>query len=74
MELHKGWIVDSTDDYENKQSELAINYSVNGRYAGQIIKGIIMPDVHLKNDKYFIPDANGLDTITKEDIKQIDII
>ena len=73
MELLKGWVCDTVEDYEKKQSELQLLYNITQRYAGSIRNGVTVPDVVLINDKLFIPDRNGEDNILKSHIKQIDV-
>ena len=73
MEFHKGWIVDTVEDYEIKQHSLTAKYGINGRYSGRIIQGTTKPDVVLKSGKYFIPDKNGIDAIIRADIFMEDL-
>lgn len=71
MELHNGWVVKSLEDYEVKQQEQAELIEIKGRYAGRVIKGVVIPDVTLINGNYFIPsiDSTGTDNIAIEEIK-----
>ena len=74
MAFHKGDIAETIEAYELKQSQIAIEKGIVGRYAGREIKGVIYPDVILNNGFYFIPNETGNDTILKEDIKQEELI
>ena len=73
MELVNGWILPTVQAYEEKQTELGLDYNINStRYAGRVINGVVVPDVELIIGGYFMKDIKGLgkDNITLAEIKE----
>jgi len=76
----KGFILNTIEEYEAKQSELAISENVDfnldeegnqldrKRYAGRLEKGVTIPDITLKDGTFFIPFDGGIDTIELTDL------
>ena len=80
----KGYILDTVEQYETKQDEIAdlmnLGYKtkedIDGnpiqgekvRYAGRIKNGVTYPDILLNSGKFFIPYNAGPDEISMSDI------
>tara|TARA_R110000772_G_scaffold161680_1_gene272802 strand:+ start:162 stop:422 length:261 start_codon:yes stop_codon:yes gene_type:complete len=86
METIKGYIVSTIQEYEVKQNEIALSMGIvkqneialsmgitNQRYAGRFVDGVTFPDIQLNDNSYFIPYEEGVDSISKSDIKVLDI-
>lgn len=54
-----GHLLDTIEDYESKQNEIAIRKGIDCRWAGRHGK----PDIRTLDGKYFCPDELGLDTM-----------
>jgi len=70
----KGYIVDTIEDYEIKQAEIAniIGLAQGVRYAGRIDdKGNVIADIVLIDGRFAIPYEQGTDTIKKSQLPKI---
>jgi|GEM_PF-4520051 len=65
----KGYTESTIKAYESRQSQIATEMGITGRYAGRIVNDQVRPDIILNDGRYFIPHNDGPDTIQTQDIK-----